>query len=388
MLLALRLGRWIDGLVDAYFGPPRAAELVQAEPRLPAQQLAEEAAALRLALGTADLEPQRVRWLDAQLSGLETTAARLAGEPMPWADEVERCFGIRPTPANEAELTNVHESLDAVLPGSGDLRGRYRDWNDLTRVQEDKILPALEALKDALRASAHAIVPLAKDETITYTLVEDKPWAAYNWYLGDFHSRVDVNVDLPMRLWALPLLAAHEAYPGHHTERVAKDQRLLRRNGWVENSVPVLTAPEALISEGIAMIALDRAFDDPHAMVSAILASVGIAYDPELMRVVYQAETAFNSVASSAAALLHGEERPREEVLEYICRWSLSSPELAQKTLSFIEDPTFRAYISSYVSGAALCARFVELHENGYERLLTEQLTTTDLLEATSKPKG
>ncbi|MGA7418095.1 MAG: hypothetical protein WBW80_08895, partial [Acidimicrobiales bacterium] len=44
--LGLRLGRHIDGLVDAYYGPPQDADRVQSEPEFPPDRLMAEARAL------------------------------------------------------------------------------------------------------------------------------------------------------------------------------------------------------------------------------------------------------------------------------------------------------------------------------------------------------
>ena len=48
--------------------------------------------------------PARTRWIEAQLLGLETVARRLAGEAIAFADEVERCYGVRPQPRARGRL--------------------------------------------------------------------------------------------------------------------------------------------------------------------------------------------------------------------------------------------------------------------------------------------
>ena len=48
--LGLRLGRHIDGMVDAYYGPPELAAAVNAEPVHPPEQLVAEARALLTAI--------------------------------------------------------------------------------------------------------------------------------------------------------------------------------------------------------------------------------------------------------------------------------------------------------------------------------------------------
>ena len=80
LLLGLRLGRHVDGLVDAYYGPPELAQAVAAEAVVEPQQLVADADGLAADLTSADLEPQRRGWLADQVGGLRTYAGVLAGE--------------------------------------------------------------------------------------------------------------------------------------------------------------------------------------------------------------------------------------------------------------------------------------------------------------------
>ena len=78
--LGLRLGRHVDGLVDAYYGPSEHAERVDAEPLREPERLVDDAVGLEAALAAETaLDDGRRRWLAAQLRGLETVARRLAG---------------------------------------------------------------------------------------------------------------------------------------------------------------------------------------------------------------------------------------------------------------------------------------------------------------------
>ncbi len=61
MLLGLRLGRHVDGLVDAYFGPDELAAHVESEQIAPIQELVEEADALLGATGDGWLRDQARR---------------------------------------------------------------------------------------------------------------------------------------------------------------------------------------------------------------------------------------------------------------------------------------------------------------------------------------
>src|SRR5581483_10947158 len=87
LLLGLRLGRHVDGFVDAYYGPEELARQAEAESPIDPARLAADARGLAARLDELE-DPQRRRWLAAQLDGLETTARRLAGEDVPYAEEV------------------------------------------------------------------------------------------------------------------------------------------------------------------------------------------------------------------------------------------------------------------------------------------------------------
>lgn len=378
-MLALRLARHEDGLVDAYFGPKDLFSKVASEPPAEPARLADEAAHLGERLKRADLEPQRVAWLEAQTHALGTVAARAAKSEIAWADEVEHCFGVRPRLTPTETFERAHVRLDRALPGTGELRERYQRWLRATEVDRDLVLPALRALASEFRLRAHEIVDFPESETVTYEPVFDQPWYAYNWYLGNMLSRVEVNLDIRMHLADLPLLAAHEAYPGHHTERACKEHRLLRTARRLETSLVLTTGPEVLISEGLAMIALDRAFEEPHRVVARILAPMGIDYDPELMGVVCEVGTVFDRVRTNGAILLYGEGRPEDDVATYLREWTLEPEDSVQHAMRFLTDETSRAYASAYTDGADLCSRYVEREPEGFVKLLTEQLTTADL---------
>ena len=68
--LGLALGRHIDGMVDAFYGPPELAERVAAAPPTPPAQLADDAcrllADLESGTGTDELDAIRRHWVAAQ----------------------------------------------------------------------------------------------------------------------------------------------------------------------------------------------------------------------------------------------------------------------------------------------------------------------------------
>src|ERR687896_1480674 len=87
--LGLQLGRHVEGIVDAYFGPPELAAAVDAEPPVDPRALVSAAETL--------LDELEDSWLRDQVVGLRTYAGVLAGESGSYADEGGGCYGVGPT---------------------------------------------------------------------------------------------------------------------------------------------------------------------------------------------------------------------------------------------------------------------------------------------------
>jgi hypothetical protein len=378
--LCLRVGRHLDGFVDAYIGPSGWERSVADEELAEPDHLRDEAQALLEGLTHADLEEDRRRWLRGQIDAIGCVTARLAGEDIPWAEEVERCLGVRPTRTDTSVLDHIHRRLDAALPGGGTVRERYIAWDANNAIPREKLVPALERLEEVLRPRARALAPMSAEESVSYELVSGVPWIAYNRYEGEHHSRVEVNADLPVSVVLLVSLAAHEAYPGHHTERAAKDAHLYRDLGRLETGVAI-SAPESLVSEGIATNALDEALGpDPFVVVADVLADLDLRFDPVEAHEVHEAELALYAPAVNAAFMLHEDGASTEDAEGYLREWALGSNERAAHTVAFLTDPSSRAYVSAYPDGRRLCREFADRARGNFTRLLTEQLTTADLL--------
>jgi hypothetical protein len=219
------------------------------------------------------------------------------------------------------------------------------------------------------------------EESVTYELVSHVPWIAFNRYQGRYRSRVEVNVGLPISIVLLVSLAAHEVYPGHHTERTAKEKRLFRELGRVETSVVITPAPESLLSEGIASNALEEALGpEPFDIVADVLAEMDVRFDPIEAHEVHLAEIALYPTATNVAFMLHEDLATTGEAEDYLRAWDLESNEKAARTVAFLTNPESRAYVSAYPDGRRLCRDFADRAPGNFARLLTEQLTSADLL--------
>lgn len=371
--LCLRLGRHVDGLVDAYYGPPEISERLEAE-RLPdPAKLAEDAASL---LDAADDN----RWLKSQLVGLETVARRLAGEEIAYEDEVERCYGIRPMRVPEEQFEATHEALDAALPGRGSVAERYQAWREQDPLTGDALARVIEGLAAELKERTARLTGLPDGESVHFEYVTDEPWAAYNYYLGDLRSRIAINTDSGMTPSFVVELVAHETYPGHHAEHAWKEQKLVRDGGQLEETILMIGTPQSLVSEGIAGLAVETALGDEEQDVTAAhVAGTGVAYDPDVSRAVQEARRPLERVSGNVALMIHSDGRPVADAREYLMRWALMSDARAGRALQFITDPVWRSYVTTYADGYHLCRDFVDGDPARFKRLLTEQLTPADL---------
>jgi hypothetical protein len=379
--LCFRVGAHIEDFVDAYFGPAPLKEEALAEGPHDPDSLRDEALALLEDAPREGLEDDRVRWMLGQLRGLECVTARLAGEDLAWADEVERCFGIRPLHVDEELFRASHKKLDEVLPGSGDVNSRYNAWMDAATVPRETLPRTIEALSAALRRRTGEIVELPREETVDFETVTGESWEAFNRYRGDLRSVVQVNEDLPISLISLMEIVAHEAYPGHHTERVCKEKLLFRDKSRLEMSVMIVSAPEAVIAEGIATNALEAALgNDGFGGLLKVADDRGFQVEAEVAEVVHIEGWRLFAAATNAARMLHEDGITPNEAESYLQEWALYSPERAAKTVSFLMDPGSRTYVTAYTDGKRLCRSFMDRYRDGLRRLLTEQLTVSSLL--------
>jgi hypothetical protein len=383
LLLGLRLGRHVDGLVDAYYGPPELAQAVAAAAVVEPQQLVADADCLAADLASSDLEPQRRGWLGDQVGGLRTYAGVLAGEQISYADEVERCYGVRPEPVSEDTYREVHARLDELLPGDGSLLDRYEGWRESRRVPSERMIPALAALVELLRVRTMGLIDLPAGEALVVEAVDDAPWWAFNYYEGELRSRVVINAAALTTPFDLVGLAAHEAYPGHHTEHAVKEQLLIRDRGFLEEAIQLVPTPQAVVGEGIAEIGLDLLLDEElEREIEDVLAEHGLEDDLGLALEVDRARRPIRGLGLDAALIIHEHGGTVEEAQAYVERWGLRAPAQAAQAVRFVTDPTWRAYAATYSAGQKLCGAYVGGDPGRFRTLLTEQVRVADLIAA------
>jgi hypothetical protein len=373
--LGLQVGRHVDGIVDAYYGPPELAATVDAEPPVDPRTLVADSESL--------LDELEDGWLRDQVVGLRTYAGVLAGESRSYADEVEGCYGVRPTYTDEAVFTAAHERLEELLPGEGTLAERYQRWENSSLVPADELERLMAEVIHEARAQTARLLGLPDGEGVVLEIVRDKSWWASCDYLGQLRSRIALNVDLPMTAVQLLILTLHETYPGHHTERCSKEHLLVRRRGLLEETLVLAPTPQTLVTEGVAKVAPFVLLEgDGGAALAAVVHDAGIELDLAHALAVERAHEPCDWAEVNAALMLHEEGASEAETHAYLERWALLTPEWADHLIRFITEPAQRTHIVSYSAGRELCRSYVAGEPERFRRLLTEQVRVRDLLEA------
>jgi hypothetical protein len=371
LLLQLTIGEKEAGYIDAYYGPEEVkARAVTEAPGQSLAGLSQRAVGLRdRAAAFADpqdatlsLEQRRARFLVAQLTAAITRLQMLQGEKLSFQDEAQGLFGVRPeTPALET-FDPLIAQIEKLVPGEGPVWQRLESFRKQFDIPADNLKPVMDAAIAECRKRTLAHIPLPDSERFDLSLVNDKPWGAYNYYLGDYRSKIEVNTDLPVRLDAAIDYGCHEGYPGHHVYNALLERELVNGRGWREFTVYPLYSPQSLIAEGSANYGIDLAFpgDEAIAFDSEVLAPLAglpagdIARFVELGEMTKQLRPAQYTIA---ARFLAGQiSEPQAAAL--LQRYQLVSPERARQSLRFIK--TYRSYIINYGLGQDMVREHVE----------------------------
>lgn len=365
--LALAIGRHDAAYVDAYYGPPQWRDEALRQPR----DLAAIRAGVDAALGLlAEQQPaqqddvRRAACLAKQLRSMLARIDMLGGAVFGFDEETARLYDAVAPHHPRAYYENLVAEIDRLLPGAGTVGARVQAFRSQLVIPRDKIGAVMEAAIQAGRERTLQYIALPPGENFTLELVTDKPWSGYNWYKGNFHSVIQINVDLPVYMDRAVDLGCHEAYPGHHVYNVLLEQDLMRAKGWIEYSVYPLFSPQSLIAEGSANYGIELAFsaDERLAFEQRVLyplARLDPALAPrytELNRLLAKLNYADNDVAMQYL----GGQLTREQAIEWLLNVRLYPAEKAAQRLQFYD--AMRGYVITYNLGEDMAREYIRRH--------------------------
>jgi hypothetical protein len=382
----VKLGLLIDlhfpGYVDGYFGPPELKVESEAGEKPALEELEELAQAIQDGLATdASMPADRRDFLLSELGAMRTTLRILGGDIPEIAAEVQSLYGVKPEWVEERVFDEAHRALNAILPGSEPLSQRVADFRERTRVKGEVAAPIIQRLLVDLRQRTRARFPLPEKEECEVKLVNNQPWGAYNWYLGEGRSRIEFNQDIPIMVLSIPYTVAHEAYPGHHSEHAIKELRLYRQEGRLEHSILLNNTPSALISEGIATNALEAVAsqDEIASMLADCYEAAGLPRGEAGRALdIKKASRPLSRVPDNQILLLYRNCLPDNELIAYGMRYALTDEALERKQMEFIKNPLWRSYHFNYTLGSELVSAFVDAGKDrtaAFVRLLSEPFT-------------
>lgn len=395
VLLTLRLGRHLPDLIGTYIGPAELAEAVAGEPPALAEELHLEALALQAEverIGGSGAHDRRRAWLSEQLGSLATSARLVAGEEIAFVDLVEELYGIPAEPEPSATFESARRLLDEVLPAGRSLSGRLADHDRRVALPGEVALRAVRRLANALRQRTMRDAWLPEAESVDFV---SRPGGDAADYLGGLRTRIALDAHHPLTLDRLLHLAAHEAYPGHHAERAAKEALLVVERGQGEAMVGCRFTPAAAISEAIADLGRGIVLGDAelsgvlrHLVHDLHVAIPDGAVEREVP--VARARTQLRRAGANAALMAWHDGVPLLEVRSWLAETALLDDEQLDAEMERIGTQRGGTRAFRGLLGPRVVAEWLEMQgpARGLVRLLSEQLSPGQLRAEIARADG
>ena len=364
LLLALQINKHIKGYVDFYFGPENLRKIVNNEGITSPKELLLDAKTLLKQLGSQGYDKERERYLEKMLIAMRTSIEILNGIEIPIKEQFLKLYDVVLRPVKESELDTLKEEFNVAYGGLGSLEKRMNDLRVRRTVPEGKVFELFKKALNITRERTKEVFVdlLPESEQINIELVKNNnnnkiKWTYYNWYLGNLRSRIDVNPNFNM-YWTLFLPAAtHEGYPGHHTEFVAKEQRLYRELNQFEHSILLLNSPKLIISEGIAELAVNMLF----SYRDQVEISLREFCQDSSKESSFEALIAQGKVKGKMSLYLHNlayhaliDEWNEERLIQYATTFEIFSQDNIKNRIKLILNPVYSTTAFSYNIGKKL----------------------------------
>ncbi|MHA1320380.1 MAG: hypothetical protein ACTSQ1_11310 [Promethearchaeota archaeon] len=392
LLLALRIGKHIKGYVDFYIGPENLKKLIENESLTSPNKLLNDSNALLKQLRTQSFNKERIRYVEKLLIAMKTSIEILKGSPISVKDQISRLYDVSLQPVNESKLYDLKEDFNKAYEGFGSLKERLKELRIRRKVSESDVFDlfkkALEIVKNRTNELSTNFLP--KNETIIIDLIGKKKenevkWSYYNWYLGNYTSRIDVNPSYDIYWSSLLSAAAHEGYPGHHTEFAVKEQYLFRELSQFEHSILLLNSPKLIISEGIASLAINVLFSYRDQAEISFREFCRKKTDENSLNSI----TNQYSVRRKMDLFLHNlafhaliDEWSKEKLVRYATSFEILSKENIDNRIKFLNNPAHATTAFSYSLGRNLIVdKYSEFPSmDNFFDLLTKPVLPSDLI--------
>jgi hypothetical protein len=225
LFLALRIGKHYKYYVDYYIGPGKIRELVDKENPVSPIKLLKDCKSLHSKLYNQGYDKKRERYIDKLLVAMSTSVEILKGMKIPFKEQFLRYYDVTLQTVNESELDELKEEINEAYGGTGSFEDNMKSLREKRTIPKSKVFMLFENALNTTKNRTKEVFPnlLPKSERIILNSVsidnnEEAKWTYYEWYLGKFRSRIEINPTYNMYWTAILSAATHEGYPGHHTE--------------------------------------------------------------------------------------------------------------------------------------------------------------------------
>jgi hypothetical protein len=389
--LTLEAGTHEAEWVDAYYGPAEKRKAAEAKPRSKAELIAEARrliALLDAMPAASSSDNQRRRALRGMLVAADTRLHMLEGRKFSFTDEAKGQFATVPQLKPLSYYDTILATLEKDIPGTGSLAARVDAFNERYVIPKDRLKIVFDAAIAECRKRTARHIKLPKGESFVMEFVTGKPWSGYNYYKGNYHSLIQINTDLPIRISRAVDLGCHEGYPGHHVLNLMIESKLVRQRGWQEFEVNPLYSPQSVVSEGSANYGIDLAFSPAERLKferNVLYPLAGL--DPKSAEAFWklqQATDALGGARLTIAQLYLDGEVDRAKALELTQKYQLLSPKRAEQQVGFTDH--YRSYVLNYGWGKELVRGHIERGKPSakerwrrMERILSEPVLPEEL---------
>ncbi|MFX0009990.1 MAG: hypothetical protein ACFE9R_06725, partial [Candidatus Hermodarchaeota archaeon] len=263
LTLGLRINKHIPGYVEHYYGPIDVKQRIDDETIRSPKKLLDDCRILIDLLVKQGFEKKRMNFLSKNLLAIETTLLILNGEYFSYLDKVQKLFDFKPIFYEDDYFYSLSLKAEKIYKGKVPLNKRIEKYSNRRAIPIELLKNYFTNAIEITRKRTNELFPrlLPDNERIFVNEVRDQSWVLYNWYQGNFISRLDINIS-ELFYWTYLLdYACHEAYPGHHTESSVKDNLLFRKKGYFETTILLIYTPEMVIHEGIGRKASSVLFE-------------------------------------------------------------------------------------------------------------------------------
>ncbi|RFS14510.1 hypothetical protein [Emticicia sp. C21] len=397
--LGLTIGQYDSDFVDAYYGPDSLKPKTQPKDKFPKDSIL---AAVNGLIGQLiefnqtennDTLAKRAKWMSGQLIAFGRRINIYTGKYQAFDEESKDLFGVAAPSYPESHYQALVAQLDSLLPGSGSINSRFEKLANQFIIPKSKIDTVFKTAIAEARKRTLEHYQLPANENFTLEYVTGKPWSGYNWYQGNYQSKIQISIDMPIFIERAIDLACHEGYPGHHVYNMLLEKNLYHDKGWTEVSLYPLFSPQSLIAEGSANYGIEVAFPgtEKNKFVKEVLLPLaglnGANTDLYFQALALKGKLAYarNEVARGIINNTMNE----SEVTKWLTNYGLREKTLASKDINFIKK--YRSYVINYNYGQDIVKNYIE--SNGgtasdeakrwelFGWLLSNQVRPTDLIK-------